>query len=198
MAVIIGTLGIIGVSTPGRADDLSRLSLPTPVVATPASTTPLVATPTLPETQTAPAEAADDDAFASLADAVAAQTMPETLDSELRCLAGTIYFEAKGEPLRGQLAVAEVVLNRARSGRFPASVCGVVTQAGQFSFVRGGAMPSVPNNAAYRTAVAIAQVAMSDAWQTPASNALFFHASRVSPGWGKTMVASIGHHVFYR
>ena len=56
-------------------------------------------------------------------------------------MAGAIYFEAKGEPLSGQLAVAEVILNRAKSGRFPKAICSVVTQRGQFSFVRGGRIP---------------------------------------------------------
>lgn len=138
-------------------------------------------------------------AFQSLAAAVAGQTAPGDLSSELKCLAGAIYYESKGEPLAGQLAVAEVVINRARSGRFPKSLCGVVTQAGQFSFVRGGAIPAInPGSANWKTALAVAQVAIDEAWESPASNALFFHARYVSPGWGKPRVASIGNHVFYR
>src|SRR5690606_18131200 len=70
----------------------------------------------------------------SLASLVAAHDMPDTLDREDECLAGTVYFEAKGESLDGQLAVAEVVLNRAGSGRFPTSICSVVFQPSQFSF----------------------------------------------------------------
>lgn len=138
-------------------------------------------------------------AASSLAAAVAAQTLPESPSDDLRCLASAIYFEAKGEPLTGQLGVAEVILNRTRSGRFPTSVCGVVAQRGQFSFVRGGQVPSpsVRNNA-YRVAAAIAQIALDEAWQSPVSQAMFFHATRVSPNWGKQRVASIGRHVFYR
>lgn len=137
--------------------------------------------------------------FATLAQAVAAQAMPGTIDRELHCLAGTIYFESKSEPLTGQLAVAQVVLNRTRSGRFPKSVCSVVTQRGQFSFVRSGAMPSVSNGlAAYRQAVAVAQVARAGLWDSPVPKALFFHARRVSPGWKLTRIASVGNHVFYR
>lgn len=145
----------------------------------------------------APAEAPR--TFASLAAAVAAQPVPAQMDSELRCLAGAIYHEAKGEPLAGQLGVAKVVLNRTRSGRFPRSVCSVVTQRGQFSFVRGGEVPDPGMGVrAYRTAIAVAQVAMADHWESPVPGALYFHASSVAPGWGKQRVAAIGHHIFYR
>ncbi len=138
-------------------------------------------------------------AYASLAAAVAAQDMPAAADHDLTCLAGAIYFESKGEPLAGQLAVANVVINRTQSGRFPRSICAVVTQPGQFSFVRGGRVPSIsPNNAGYRTAMAVAQVAMDRHWISPVANAMFFHARRVSPGWRLTRVAAIGGHVFYR
>jgi spore germination cell wall hydrolase CwlJ-like protein len=137
--------------------------------------------------------------YQSLADAVANQDAPGDISTELRCLAGAIYYESKGEPLAGQLAVAEVIINRARSGRYPKSLCGVVTQPGQFSFVRGGAVPAInPALGQWKTALAVAQVALGDAWESPASNAMFFHARYVSPGWGKARVASIGNHVFYR
>lgn len=142
---------------------------------------------------------AADDGYASLAAAVAAQSAPDVLSEDLRCLAGAIYFEAKGESLTGQLAVAQVVLNRTHSGRFPTSICSVVMQAGQFSFVRGGRMPAMAmSSAGVRTAVAVAQVALNRDWKSQAANALFFHARRVSPGWRLTRVASIGNHVFYR
>ncbi len=59
-------------------------------------------------------------------------------------------------------------------------------------------MPVIANNAAYRTAVAVARVAMADAWDSPAPNAMYFHARRVSPGWRMTKIAAIGNHVFYR
>ncbi|MDR6852428.1 spore germination cell wall hydrolase CwlJ-like protein [Sphingomonas sp. BE123] len=135
---------------------------------------------------------------ASLADAVAAQDMVAD-DAELNCLAIGVYYESKGEPLEGQLAVAEVILNRARSGRFPASVCGVLTQRGQFSFVRGGRLPQPPAGArAWKTALAVAQVARADAWDSRVSDALFFHARYVSPGWRRARVGSVGNHIFYR
>lgn len=101
--------------------------------------------------------------------------------------------------MTGQLAVADVILNRTKSGRFPASACGVLTQRSQFSFVKGGRLPDVDTSRpAWKTAVAIARIARNDLWKSPAEGALFFHARRVSPNWGKTRVASLGNHIFYR
>lgn len=136
----------------------------------------------------------------SLAQLVAQQSHLETLDREAECLAASVYFESKGEPLEGQLAVAEVVINRANSGgRFPPSICSVVFQKGQFSFVRGKAFPPILRaGKQWREAVAIAQIAMNQQWDSRASKAMFFHATRVSPRWNKVRVAQLGNHVFYR
>ncbi len=123
----------------------------------------------------------------------------KTGDSEMDCLAGAIYFESKGEPLAGQLAVAEVIINRAKSGRYPASLCGVVKQRGQFSFIRAGRFPAFSrDNAHWRKAVAIAHIAIKDLADSPAPKALAFHATRVSPRWRMKRVARVGNHVFYR
>jgi N-acetylmuramoyl-L-alanine amidase len=150
--------------------------------------------------EAAPAPAPVATKAANLAQLVALQTIPQTLDREAECLAASVYFESKGEPLEGQLAVAEVVINRAESGgRFPPSICKVVFQKGQFHFVRGGGFPPIAKNSrAWREAVAIAQIAMNEAWESRASKAMFFHATRVSPRWNKTRVAQLGNHVFYR
>ena len=122
-----------------------------------------------------------------------------TIDAQQECLAGAVYFEAKGEPLHGQLSVAEVILNRTRSGRFPASACGVVKQRGQFSFIRGGRFPAIARTSlAWKRAVAIAHIAVQDLADGPAPRALFFHAKRVSPRWRLTRVAAVGNHIFYR
>lgn len=131
---------------------------------------------------------------------VSQQVMPASLDRETECLAASVYFESKSEPLEGQLAVAEVVLNRAKSGgRFPPSVCSVVFQKGQFSFVRGHGFPPIARSGImWKTAVAIAQIAMNDQWDSRASKALYFHAARVRPGWNRVRVAQLGNHVFYR
>ena len=118
---------------------------------------------------------------------------------ELECLAAGIYFESKSEPLAGQLAVGEVIANRANSGRFPTSYCGVLFQRSQFSFIRGRALPAVPRSSRqWTTAVAIAKIVDKDLKDSDANNALFFHAKRVSPRWKLKRVASIGNHIFYR
>ena len=119
---------------------------------------------------------------------------------ELECLATGIYFESKGEPLAGQLAVGKVIANRSQSGgRFPGTYCGVLFQRGQFSFVHGGHLPAVAHsNRQWQTAVAIAKIVDQDLQESSVGNALFFHARYVSPGWRLKRVASIGNHVFYR
>jgi spore germination cell wall hydrolase CwlJ-like protein len=136
----------------------------------------------------------------SLSELVGLHSSASTEDAEQECLANAVYFESKGEPLTGQLSVAEVVLNRAKSGRFASSVCGVVKQRGQFSFVRGGRLPAVPRaSLAWKKAVAIARIAQDDLADSPASRALFFHATRVRPSWrGLKRVATVGNHIFYR
>jgi spore germination cell wall hydrolase CwlJ-like protein len=146
------------------------------------------------------APAADIDHQAPLATLVEAYGSAEALDPEHRCLAQAVYFESKGEPLEGQLAVAEVVLNRSTSGRFPTTICGVVRQKSQFSFVRGGRIPEAPQaSPAWRKAVAIAQIAMQDLAESRGAEAMFFHARYVSPGWRNLRrVGAIGNHIFYR
>lgn len=134
----------------------------------------------------------------SLAELVAETPRPAKLDPELRCLAGAVYFESRGESLVGQLAVAHVVINRAKSGRFPTSLCGVVHQKSQFSFVRGGKMPAVREGKLWSNAVAVALIARDGSWKTQAPGALFFHARYVSPGWRKARIAQIDNHIFYR
>lgn len=150
----------------------------------------------------APAEAPAEDIAAeasSLAELAAIQPEPGELSREMHCLAGAIYFEARGEPLKGQLAVGRVVVERARSDSFPDSYCAVVYQPKQFSFVRGGRMPSIRTKSeAWRNAVAIARIAHAGSWDSPTEGALFFHAQRVSPGWRRTRLASVGNHIFYR
>jgi spore germination cell wall hydrolase CwlJ-like protein len=135
----------------------------------------------------------------SLAELVRAHDTSGPLSAEERCLAGAVYFESKGESLSGQLAVARVVMARAKSGRFPTTLCGVVYQKSQFSFVRGGGMPPIAtgsNN--WRNAVAISKIALDGSWKSPVEGALFFHARHVSPGWRLTRLGSIDNHIFYR
>ncbi len=137
---------------------------------------------------------------ASLAEKVAELRGSDAGSRELECLAAGVYFESKSESLPGQLAVGQVIANRANSkGRFPSSYCGVLFQRGQFSFVRGGRWPGVNKSSAqWKNAVGIARIVDQDLHQSSVGRALFFHARRVSPGWRLTRVASVGNHVFYR
>lgn len=147
-------------------------------------------------TETADADIGSAD---SLNELVAETEVSDSLSQNMRCLAAAIYFESKGEPLEGQLAVGNVIINRSKSGRFPASYCGVVFQPSQFSFVRGGQLPAIRTaSAAWRTAKAIAKIAHDGTWQSPAKGALFFHARYVSPGWRLQRVAQVSNHIFYR
>ncbi|HET9335300.1 MAG TPA: cell wall hydrolase [Sphingomicrobium sp.] len=136
---------------------------------------------------------------ATLAETVAQLRGTDPGSRELECLAGAIYFEAKSESLAGQLAVGHVIANRADSGRFPSSYCGVVYQRSQFSFVRGRSMPYIPRASRdWEEAVAIAKIVDQQLHPSPMGKALFFHARRVSPGWRLTRVGTLGNHVFYR
>ncbi|HKU92332.1 MAG TPA: cell wall hydrolase [Sphingomicrobium sp.] len=146
-------------------------------------------------TETPGGEATDD-----LSSMVAQLKSSDPGSRELECLATGIYFEAKSEPLAGQLAVGQVIANRAQSGgRFPSSYCGVLFQRGQFSFVRGHSLPSAPRaSRQWQTAVAMAKIVDQDLKESNVGNALFFHARYVSPGWHLKRVAAIGNHVFYR
>jgi N-acetylmuramoyl-L-alanine amidase len=163
----------------------------------------------------APPEALDPLAPADEAEAVAPEPVKPATDlaglvaqfrgtdpgsRELECLAVGIYFEAKSEPLAGQLAVGQVIANRANSGRrFPSSYCGVLFQRGQFSFVRGRSYPTVARaSRQWQNAVAVARIVDQQLHQSAVPNALFFHAKRVQPRWRLTRVGSVGNHVFYR
>ena len=178
-----------------------------PLITTPLSTDPLAPAEVAgSEEPAAPAPVEDDDKpvaiarGASLSETVAKLRASDAGSRELECLAVGVYFESKSEPLAGQLAVGQVIANRANSrGRFPSSYCGVLTQRGQFSFVRGGRWPSVTESSMqWKNAVAIARIVDADLHDSSVGKALFFHARRVSPGWRLTRVASVGNHIFYR
>ncbi len=135
----------------------------------------------------------------SLSELVRLQKTGGSLDKQAHCLAGAVYFESKGESLAGQLAVAKVVMARAKSGRFAPTLCGVVFQKSQFSFVRGGQMPNIDKGGTHwKNAVAISKIALNNAWKSPVEGALYFHARYVSPGWKLQRIGSVDQHVFYR
>ena len=124
----------------------------------------------------------------------------EVADGEQDCLATAIYFEARGEPIEGQLAVADVVLNRVASERYPDTICEVVVQPWQFSFVRDGIIPAADRSSeAWRNAVAISEIALRKLDSNVAKDVLWYHADYVSPGWGKRLdrQEKIGLHIFY-
>ena len=123
------------------------------------------------------------------------------LDEQANCIAVAVYHEARGETLEGQLAVARVIMNRAASGRYPASWCGVVKQPAQFSFVRSGYMPSVDQaSSAWRNALGVTRLAVNNAVPSLSTDVLWYHANYVAPSWGRrlTRVSQIGAHIFYR
>jgi spore germination cell wall hydrolase CwlJ-like protein len=163
------------------------------------SAIPALETPLPQPEMTAPDAPAMPESATTLAALVEAFEAPAKLPREIECMASAIYFEAKSETLAGQLAVGRVIAARASSGRFPASYCGVVLQRSQFSFVRGGVIPVINRaSASWQRAVKIALIADKGAWQSPVEGALFFHAARVSPSWGKDRIAKVDNHVFYR
>lgn len=125
---------------------------------------------------------------------------------DLDCLTQAVYYEARGESLSGQAAVAQVVLNRVRHPAFPKSICGVVFQGAggrsvcQFSFACDGSMRARREPAAWETAREIAARALNGAVVAAVGNATHFHTVEVSPQWGPRMmrVAQLGFHIFYR
>jgi len=123
------------------------------------------------------------------------------LDEQTNCLATAVYFEARGESVEGQLAVAKVVMNRAASGRYPTDWCSVVKQPYQFSFVRHGAFPAADTNCdAWKRAEAIAELAVAKVVPTLSDDVLWYHADYVAPSWRNNLqeVQKIGAHIFYR
>ncbi|MEO6198841.1 MAG: cell wall hydrolase [Sphingomicrobium sp.] len=123
------------------------------------------------------------------------------LDEQMTCLATAVFFEARGESVEGQLAVARVVMNRAASGKYPPSWCATVKQPWQFSFVRNGRFPSVDTNSAtWARAQAVAELAVANVVPSLSNDVLWYHADYVAPSWGPRLVRveKIGAHIFYR
>ena len=134
---------------------------------------------------------------------LASQPAPQG-DAEWQCLTKALYFEARGESLKGQFAVAEVILNRKDSPRFPGSVCAVVNQAGgggcQFSFICDGRKDVMRERGAIDRAGRIARVMLDGAPRALTEGATYFHSKGVRPGWAHRFprTAAIGAHMFYR
>ncbi len=128
---------------------------------------------------------------------------------DLRCLAENIYFEARGEPLNGQYAIAEVTLNRLASPHFPDTICEVVHDTrwdrvrrrlvAHFSWT-ALELRSQPSGPAWDQAMEVAAAVYDNNYQRVMPDALFYHATYVRPYWAKSkrVVAKIGNHIFYR
>ena len=132
---------------------------------------------------------------------------PDRLGREERCLAEAVYFEARSEPEAGQAAVAQVVLNRVKSGLYPSTICGVVYQnrnrylGCQFSFACEGKSLRVTEPDAWARATRIAlNVLKGDTYIAKIGAALNYHANYVRPGWARYLQRAgvIGHHIFYK
>lgn len=211
---------------PGSLDAMKTASAPAPIATSPADTFPGSAY-FLAEDAFAPldATATDSDApgVTTLSPANAhilqiergpiALSMPMRAATPfdqgraLQCLTNALYYEAGNEPEEGQRAIAQVILNRIASGRWPASVCGTIYQGTeradrlcQFTFSCDGSMARIPDAAKWSRARAVAVRALSGETFAPAGLATFYHTLAVHPPWSASVrpVAVIGAHIFYR
>lgn len=129
-------------------------------------------------------------------------------EKQLDCLARNIYFEAATEPFEGKVAVAQVTINRAESGKFPTDICRVVYQKNifmekvvcQFSWYCDIGPKTKPmHNEAYKECMAVAKKVLLEGFRLDGlSEAMYYHATYVSPGWKKEKIARIGNHIFYK
>lgn len=152
-------------------------------------------------------------AFVFLVPAVSLAYAKESKSDDLQCLATAIYFEARGEPETGQRAVGRVVVNRAESGVYPDSICGVVYQgskrrgACQFSFACDGASDKASDESAWEKAEDVAGELLAcdppcqkePKWRGALWTSTHYHADYVHPAWAKKLkrTGAIGRHVFY-
>ena len=109
-----------------------------------------------------------------------------------------VYFESRGEPVEGQIAVAQVTMNRVRSGEFQSNICKTVYARKQFSWTKDK-NKKVKDNKAWDASVAIATAVLTNSVLLPDFKALYFHTKQVMPKWNrdKQIVAVIGNHIFY-
>jgi N-acetylmuramoyl-L-alanine amidase len=122
----------------------------------------------------------------------------DAIDPDTECMAKVVHHEAANQPLTGQLAVAEVIINRTHSGHFPTTPCAVANQRGQFFQTDAYHVPHTSPR--WRTAVAIARIAEAGEAPAAAPGALYFHASYARPDWSyrRPLVTQIAGQIFYR
>jgi len=129
-------------------------------------------------------------------------------ERQLGCLAKNIYYEAGSEPFEGKVAVAQVTMNRVRSGNFPDDLCKVIYQKNifyekivcQFSWYCDRAATVKPiNTASYDESMIVAKKVLLEKFELPSlKTALYYHADYLNPGWKKEKITQIGHHIFYK
>lgn len=129
-----------------------------------------------------------------------------TGDANFECLAEALYFEARGETVKGQFAVAEVIMNRVRVSQFPDSICGVVNQGTgrryqcQFTYTCDGRDEVIANKQAYERVAKVARAVIDGAGGSLTDGATYYHTTAVRPSWSRkfTKTTRIGVHLFYR
>lgn len=127
------------------------------------------------------------------------QEVAMDLGQQINCMAKNIYYEAASEPLEGKLAVAQVTMNRTKNPQFPKTVCGVVYQKGQFSWVNEKQYP-IRSKSAWDECMVVARRALTEhklhdtIYKT---KSMYYHNNRVNPPWNLKYVARIGNHLFY-
>lgn len=132
----------------------------------------------------------------------------EFRERQLSCLARNIYHEAGNEPFEGKVAVAQVTLNRAEHHGFPNDVCRVVYQKNviyekvvcQFSWYCDRVSASrILHKDVYEESMEVAKKVLLEGFRLPSlTQALYFHADYINPGWKRERVAKIGRHIFYK
>ena len=132
----------------------------------------------------------------------------EVRERQLACLAKNIYYEAGHEPFEGKVAVAQVTLNRTNSGQFPNDICKTIYQKNvvyervicQFSWACDRDTSIRPiNKAAYNESMEVAKKVLLEGFRLPSlTEALYYHATYINPGWRRPKIAQIGNHIFYR
>jgi spore germination cell wall hydrolase CwlJ-like protein len=145
----------------------------------------------------------------SFAQEIIRQEVVENFSKESNCLAENIYYEAASESFEGKLAVAQVTINRVKSGKFADDICGVVKQKSningsivcQFSWVCDSVKHIVRNKYKWEESLIVAKKALTEAVVhdlIAEQNAMYYHANYVNPGWKLKRVTQIGAHIFYK
>ena len=149
-----------------------------------------------------------DNKLSSVVPVEESQITAELRDRQLACLAKNIYYEAGSEPFEGKVAVAQVTINRTESGQFPGDICKTIYQKNvvyektvcQFSWYCDRETHVKPlNRAVYEECLTVAKKVLMEGFRLPGlTNALYYHADYINPGWKRERVAKVGRHIFYR